>query len=312
MARVRMPGRLHGASSAPDFAWPGWRLRIPGGPAGGQYHGYIGPDSSQAWEGGQGGWPGGWNEISDGPQERPSGHSLLPGAGSSYGPWDTNWGGTAFTGGQTHSDHAGREIYRSPSEMRPRANASGGVNTVFGDQEEATAGYAEAPGNYRGLGVMMAPTPYPPIVKVGPEMWPAPKGGPVYPVSPSWPPAKGGPVYYQPYGGMTIPSAGSGATNVVAQPPQFQNPGPVYMVPWTPTPVSPTPAPVVQASPADYLPSQGQVVDGLTPGTPSAPTPAAGTSFSDWLSESTIIPNVANQWILLGVAGAFLMMRGKR
>jgi hypothetical protein len=340
MGRVRMPGRLHGVTKAPDFAWSGWRLRIPGGPEGGQYHGFIAPDSSQSWEGGQGGWPGGRSEIAEGPQKRPSGHSLLPGQGSSYGPWDTNWGGTAFTGGQTHSDHVGREVYRSPSEMRPRPNASGGVNVIRGEQDEATAGFAEAPGNYRGLGMMMAPTtgepigvtpyypptrgtavPYvppsatPPIRYLGPPI-PAPG-----PIAPTYPTPKPSPVVYtgpdvwrSPYlmplpSPTTIPSAGSGATNVVAQPPQFQSPGPIYMVPWTPPAVSPSPAPVVTASPADYYPSQGQVIDGLTPGTPSAPS--AGTSFSDWLSESTIFPSIQNQWILLGVVGAFMLMGGK-
>jgi hypothetical protein len=319
MPRVRMPGRLHGFTKSPDFAWSGWRLRIPGGPEGGQYHGYIAPDSTQSWEGGQGGWPGGRSEIAEGPQKRPSGHSLLPGQGSSYGPWDKEWGGTAFTGGQTHSDHAGREIYRSPSEMRPRANASGGVNVIEGDQEERTAGYAEAPGNYRGLGMIMydpvgvMPT-YPvargtaiPYMPPAPPQAPAPRI-PQYPVSV----VVGPDMQRLPYipGESTIPSAGSGATNVVPQPPQFQSPGPVYMVPWTPTPISPTPAPVVTAPPGSYLPSQGTVVDGLTPGTPSAPT--SGTSFSDWLAQSTIIPNIANQWILLGVVGAFFMMKGKR
>lgn len=329
MGRVRMPGRLHGVTKSPDFAWSGWRLRIPGGPEGGQYHGYIAPDSSQSWEGGQGGWPGGRSEIAEGPQKRPSGHSLLPGQGSSYGPWDKEWGGTAFTGGQTHSDHAGKEIYRSPSEMRPRANASGGVNVIFGDQEEATAGYGEAPGNYRGLGMMMAPATgepvgvmptYPvlratplPYIPPAPAPTPAP-ANPMYPVRVVVGPDMQRLPYYPattPAPPTTIPAAGSGATNVVAQPPQFQTPGPVYMVPWTPPGVSPSPAPVVNATPADYYPSQGQVIDGLTPGTPSAPTSTTGTTFSDWLSESTIFPSIQNQWILLAAVGAFLMMGGK-
>jgi len=141
------------------------------------------------------------------------------------------------------------------------------------------------------------PTPKPvgPVVYIGPDMQRIPT--PYYPI----------PNYPMPP--TTIPSAGSGATNVVPQPPQFQSPGPIYMVPWTPPGISPSPAPVVQATPADYLPSQGTVIDGLTPGTPAAPT--SGTTFSDWLSEATIIPNIANQWILLAAAGAFLMMSGK-
>jgi hypothetical protein len=320
MSRVRAPG-VHGYRSAGDFAWSGWRYRIPGGPEGGQYHGFIAPDSSQAWEGGQGGWPGGRSEIAEGPQRRPSGHSLLPGQGSSFGPWDNNWGGTAFTGGETHSDHGDHNVYRSPSEMRPRPNASGGVNVIFGHQEERTPGYAEAPGNYRSLGrfgMMIAPeTPY----RIMPIGLPRPLPPVRYPVSlipaDNLPLPKPAPVVFtgpDMWRPLPIPSAGSGATNVVAQPPAFQSPGPVYMVPWTAPPVAPAPAPTVAASPADYLPSQGQVIDGLTPGTPSAPS-AQPASFTEWLSASTIIPGVANQWIALGGIAAFLMLnsgKGKR
>jgi hypothetical protein len=323
-----MPGaqRLHGYRSAPDFAWSGWRYRIPGGPEGGQYHGFIAPDSTQSWEGGQGGWPGGKSEIPEGPQKRPSGHSLLPGQGSSWGPWDHNWGGTSFGEGQTHSDHStpgDHNVYRSPSEMRPRPNASGGVNVIFGHQDEATAGYAEAPGNYRGLGLVPVNTELMPV-----DPWRYPPG--LYPVPPApnppLPPPRPGPIAYEPvgpvWGGMypirfpynygEIPSSGYGATNVVGQPAPA-TPAPQSLVPWTPPPVTPSPAPVVTAQPSDYYPSQGAVIDGLTPGTPSAPTAAAPTDISSWLSASTIIPNVANQWIVLGVVGAFLMSgKGKR
>lgn len=322
MSRVRTPGqhaRLHGYRTIPDLAFHGWRYRIPGGPEGGQYHGFIAPDSTQSWEGGQGGWPGGRSEIPEGPQKRPSGHSILPGQGTSKGPWAKEWGGTAFGEGQTHSDY----VYRSPSEMRPRPNASGGQNVIFGSQDERTAGYAEAPGNYRSLG----------LVPLNAELMPA---EPVYagtyplqlPPGPSTPlpPPKPAPVAYDPYPvyagpGMwpvrypygAIPSSGYGATNTVAQPAPIP-PAPQSLVPWTPIPVSPTPAPVVTAQPSDYQPSQGQVIDGLTPGTPSAPS-AAPTDFSSWLAASTIIPGVANQWIALGGLAAFLMLnsgKGKR
>lgn len=326
MGRVRTPGApLHGYASPGDFAWSGWRYRIPGGPEGGQYHGFIGPDSAHSWEGGQGGWPAGRSEITDGPQVRPSGHSLLPGQGSSFGPWDKNWGGTAFSEGQTHSDHGDHHIYRSPSEMRPRPNASGGVNVIFGHQEEATPGYAEAPGNYRSLGAapfqadgplitppryLGPPTPAP-IVYTGPS--PQLCSRLAYPSCPQgYTRPRGGPPCYTPAPGC-IPTQGYGATNVVGQPPPFTNPGPVYMVPWTPTPVSPAPAPTVAASPGDFLPSQGQVIDGLTPGTPSAPVAPSG--FTQWLAESTIFPSIENQWVLLGALGAFLMFnsgKGKR
>lgn len=296
MSRVRMPG-FRGYSHAPDFAWSGWRYKIPGGPEGGQYHGYIGPDSTQSWEGGQGGWPAGSSEISEGPQKRPSGHSILPGQGTSKGPWAKEWGGTSFGEGETHSDY----VYRSPSEMRPRPNASGGQNVIFGREDGISAGYSEAPGNYRSLGV----------IPVG-----ASTGVPRYPfrsIEPLIPPRYPYPYdpnLFPPTG--VIPSSGAGATNVVASPPQFQSPGPIYMVPWSPPAVAPTPAPAVSASPTDFLPSQGQVVDGLTPGTPSSPSAPSG--FTAWLSESTIFPSIQNQWVVIGAAFAALMFsgRGKR
>lgn len=309
MGRVRAPG-VHGYSHAPDFAWSGWRYRIPGGPEGGQYHGFIAPDSSQSWSGGKGGWPGGRSEIAEGPQTRPSGHSLLPSEGSSFGPWDKAWGGTAFTEGQTHSDHGDHNVYRSPSEMRPRPNASGGVNVIFGHQDERTPGYAEAPGNYRSLGAAPASE----AIIVGP-MWRSPGYyRPLPSQVPQW--RRIGPAYRIPE--TTIPTGGSGATNVVAQPPPVWEPGP-GRVPaqnvvdvWSAPPISPAPAPTVAASPADYMPSQGQVIDGLTPGTRSAPAAPAG--FTQWLSESTIFPSITNQWVLIGGVLAFLAFsgRGKR
>jgi len=295
MSRVRMPG-FHGYRSAPDFAWSGWRYRIPGGPEGGQYHGFIGPDSSQSWDKGQGGWPAGSSEISDGPQKRPSGHSILPGQGSSRGPWAKEWGGTAFGEGETHSEDY---VYRSPSEMRPRPNASGGQNVIFGTEDGVSPGFAEAPGNYRALGAAPSGlTPGNSIALRRPVPMPRPIPRPLYPYDFNM---------YPPL--ATIPSGGSGATNVVAQPPQFQSPGPIYVTPYSAPAVAPTPAPAVNATPADFLPSQGQIVPGLTPGTTTT-----GTSFADWLSESTIIPNITNQWVALGAAAFALVMmtRGKR
>jgi hypothetical protein len=320
-----MPGRLRGYSSSPDFAWSGWRYRIPGGPVGGQYHGFIAPDSSQSWEGGGGGWPFGASELTEGPQKRPSGHSLLPQQGTSKGPWEKEWGGTAFREGQTHSDY----VFRSPGETRPRPNASGGANVITGKQTTKSAGYAEAPGNYAGLGLVPSPPArrgYFPIPGPG-----ASTGVPRYPVVPYTPPPGPSigpryPIYtgpdYQPV--TTIPSNSTGATSAVAQPAPYAYP-PQYIVPWTSPPISPTPAPTVAASPADFLPSQGQIVPGVTPGvsplidTMSAPTSSVTATatttdaFSTWLQAQTIIPGVANQWVALGgILALFLMKGGKK
>jgi hypothetical protein len=337
---------LHGYGVAPEFAWSGWRLRIPGEPPGGQYHGFIAPDSSQSWETGEGGWPGGRSEIAEHGQKRPSGASLPPQGGSSKGPWDQAWGGTALKEGQTHSDY----IYRGPAETRPRPNASGGVNVVHARQTRKSAGYAEAPGNYRGLGV----------VAVDGQLTPLRAIGPAYPFrSPE--PLQVGPMW-------NIPSWGSGATSTVNQPPPpIQYPS--YLVPYTAPPVSPQPSPTVAAGPQNFLPSQGMIVPGVTPGysaidtaPPTCPTgytnsgpsgscmPLASSpqcavgytldpmgsgqcvtlaqasasvtpgsaaasvapdAFSTWLQSQTIIPGVANQWIALGgVLAALMFMKG--
>jgi hypothetical protein len=297
MSRVRMPG-FHGYQHAPDFAWSGWRYKIPGGPEGGQYHGFIAPDSTQSWEGGHGGWPAGSSEITDGPQKRPSGHSILPGQGTSKGPWAKEWGGTSFDGGETHSDY----VYRSSAEMRPRPNASGGQNVIFGHEDGISAGFAEAPGNYRSLGAV----PMPPGASTGSLRYPfTPE--PVTIMRPRYP---YDPNLFPPVG--TIPAAGAGATNVVASPPPFRSPGPIYMIPYSSPGIAPTPAPAVNATPADFLPSQGQTIPGLTPG--ATATPATGTSFADWLSESTIFPSIQNQWVVIGGVLALVMFsgRGKR
>jgi hypothetical protein len=180
-------------TGAPPLAWSGWRLRIPGGPAGGQYHGFLGPDSL------------GWRGVPGGPPP-----ALPP------SPWQDVWGGTALKEGQSLSDY----VTRGPAEMRPRANASGGVNVVSAFQTQKTAGYAEAPGNYRGVGATPNFVACPefdcsPIISRGP----APCFTPI-----------------------------CGATNFVAQPAPPSGPGGT-LVPYSAPPVSPAPSPTVSATP---------------------------------------------------------------
>lgn len=273
MSRVRMPG-FHGYSSSPDFAWSGWRYRIPGGPVGGQYHGFIGPDSAKSWQAGGGGWPFGPSELSEGPQIRPSGHSQLPQQGTSKGPWEKQWGGTAFREGQTHSDY----VYRSPGETRPRPNASGGTNVIRGQQTQKAAGYSEAPGNYKALGAVPSGIPVGQSIAVRRPYGLMPGESTGVARFPNGGVDRWAPMYgpdYQP--ATTIPNSSTGATSTVLQPaPATQTPQ--YVVPWTTPPVSPAPAPTVAASPSDYLPSQGQIVPGITPGyslIDSAPTPCS-------------------------------------
>jgi len=279
--------------SAPNFAWAGWRLRVPGGPVGGEYHGYLAGIQPEAV-----------------------------------------WGGIPLHEGETLSDH----VYRSPAEVRPRANASGGTNVIRSYQTLRTPGYAEAPGNYKDLGGLglMAPDGQPGRTFAPGTVAPgASTGRPRVPIR-----QDGDSVVRQPFDHNICPTWGCGPV-----PPQWYSaPGPTATVPQPPPPTVPVvsnsvsdptctqpgyfrdaagnctndwhnpyslylpnygPSPTVAASPSDYLPSQGQTVPGITP--------AATGSFTDWLSEQTIVPGVANQWILAGGGLlAFLLLKGKR
>jgi hypothetical protein len=286
---------MDGYTKAPNFAWAGWRLRVPGGPVGGQYHGYLAGIQPEEF-----------------------------------------WGGIPLAEGETLSDH----VYRSPGEVRPRANASGGANVIHSYQTLRTPGYAEAPGNYKelgGLGIMATDGERLPGRTYAPGT-PAPGASiaPRYPIRQ----ANGDAVVRQPFDPRLCPTWGCGPV-----PPQwYLRPGPTSTVTQPPPPTTPVvsnsvtdptcsragyyrdaagnctndwhnpyslylpqtgPSPTVAASPSDYLPSQGQTVPGITP--------AATGSFSDWLSSSTIINGVANQWVLAGGGLlAFLLLKGKR
>ncbi len=295
---------MDGYTKAPSLAWSGWRLRVPGGPYGGQYHGYIASDDVVDGVG----WPAGREEIFR-PADSTAGLGSLP-----TDPWDPNWGGIALQEGDTLSDH----VYRSPAELRPRPNASGGVNVVRGFQRERSAGFAVAPGNYRGLGYQtyIAPEVYrpgvlpvrianPPIIVARP----APR-----------------PILFNPPGE-------SGATSAVPQPPPA-SPAPVHVVAdpmacasgqyrdaagnctsdWHNPyvlylPQSPRPAPTVQASPEDFLPSQGQAVPGITPGAAGG----ASSGLTDWLASQSLITGFPNWGVVLaGVLAAKVLLGGRR
>jgi len=197
---------LISAYTPATFEWPGWRARLPGGPLDGkQQHGYLAATVD----------PANWH------QSEPN----FPGHGSAA-PWDNTWGGTGLDAGENLSDY----VYRSSAEMRPRANANGGANTVFSLQTRKTAGYAVAPGNYRGLGRMGINMVLCPMVSGGNE--PGCGAGPP----------------------MSVVQFGPGATNIVAQPAPT-SPAPTNLTPWTVPPVSPQPSPTVSATPTAAAPS---------------------------------------------------------
>ena len=318
---------LEGYTTAPFNAWSGWRYRIPGGPIGGQYHGYIGPDDSFG-----AGWPAGHDEIMR-PVDNPAGLGGMPWHG-----WDDNWGGIPLNEGETVSDY----VYRGPAEMRPRPNASGGANTVRAVQTRRSAGYAVAPGNYRGLGALVdnpivrgllpgtvmrtpgGPIPYPgpirePMIPI--DRWP-PRACPAWGCGP--PPIRyvdGGPqpspVVTQPPPPVTpqpAPITASGcptgqyrdaAGNCTAD---WSHPSPLYL---PPDQGSPQPSPTVSANtcPTGYTqdPSTGNC---YPPG--AAPS---GSGIMAWLGASTTIGgvNIPNAAIAgVGALLAIKMFGGRR
>ena len=334
----RVRDGLAGYTVAPPLAWSGWRLRIPGGPIGGQYHGFIGPDSA--------GWPDGSDEImrDDGQ------HSQLGDVDSDVTsePWSVLWGGTVMREGQDLSDH----VYRSSAEMRPRPNASGGAHVIHGYQRRRTAGFAEAPGNYRALGALVTSA-----LASRRTRFPAVRSFSSSPVS---------------WSGTAITASAptTGATSVVAQPAAPVGPAPTTMVASTVPPTSPAPSPTVAAGPSNFVPSVGQPLppvagaawasgvayplgmtitdpngnlqQATTAGTsgtvlptfattlggttgetapstvvwtmvqPSAAAAAAAAAGISWFSQSTIIGGVENLWVALGAGVALFMLMKKK
>jgi hypothetical protein len=252
---------LAGYADAGDFAWSGWRLRIPGGPAGGQYHGFIGPDSDYGWGTENG------SEIAGAPD---SGKSVYVEPGNPFlgdlprDPWSNEWGGSPLAEGETVSD----SVYRSPGEMRPRANASGGALTVYGYQTRRSAGFAESPGNmapahdygFRRSGYHRACPPPPKNQTLGAQMtFSAPRGGAQRAFIAA------------PHGAVAryVPMPQTGATSTVPQPgapttaprPSWGGNPPGYVtvnpVTGVSPPISPAPSPTVPVGPESLLPSQG-------------------------------------------------------
>lgn len=272
--------RLAGYTDAGgDFAWSGWRLRIPGGPEGGQYHGFIAPDSDTGWGTENG------SEIAENTPDR----SAYSEPGNPFlgdlprDPWENEWGGTPMGEGETVSDH----VYRSPGELRPRANASGGALTVYGYQTRRSAGFAESPGNMSPAGVVYSrelesnksgyhrPCPPPPDNQtLGAQMTISrniPVRGPV-----------ARPVYVAP-----------GATNVVAQPSPAPRggrpPGYIPIAPGTMVPLSPAPSPVVAVPPASsLLPSNGLPLEDQPATVAASPNPVMPpTPGALWLPQTS-------------------------
>lgn len=306
------------------FAYPGWRLTVPGGPAGGHYKGFTHTESrgtdippNDQYE----------QDREDGMSSHDAVHASLRNP---------------------------RGVYRSAAEVPPRPNASGSAMIYTGKQTRHHAGTAVAPGSFPadyfdtpedaflqvrelgGLGDLGLPLAvatngarynylyarefpnYPVIKPVGPA-YPDPS----YPVyAPPAPP----PTALPPSPPVT------GATSVVAQPAPTPLPlPPAQAVPVSVAPpISPTPGPIVatnQVVPANdgsgnyinlstgtYVPASAVIQNPATGQLSVSPAAAAvGTDPFAWLQESTLFSSMPNYAVVGGgLLLAMLLFKGKR
>jgi hypothetical protein len=241
-----------------DFAYPGWRLTVPGGPAGGHYKGFTHSEAT--------------------------GTTILP-----QDDYETDRGDGMSSHDAVHASQRNpRGVYRSSAEVPPRPNASGSAQTYRSFQTKRHAGTSVAPGSFPadfhetgeddflslaenaphyftpgdvagsllGLGVAFeSVVGAGPVNATGSEMVRYPYGGGGR-LCPSWGcgPMPGPIPVWKP-NTVTAPAApvtpppppSTGATSTVNQPPATPAPAPpspavpVYTAP----PVSPAPAPTV-------------------------------------------------------------------
>jgi len=322
-----------GAYTATDhFAYPGWRLTVPGGPAGGHYKGFT-------------------HNYSTGTEIEP---------GDEY---EADRAAGASSHDAVHaSPRNPRGVYRSSGEVPPRPNASGSAHTYRGFQTKRHAGTSVAPGSFPaeffetpedlllaqqlgelGISARMVmsdgwepPTDVPPgwnMTDFSRAGMPAP-WAPIRIVDEAAPSRPNVIVAPPPfnidvppgmvYARTTVPAPPStGATSVVNQPPPvlFAPAPAVSNVPSAP-PISPAPAPVV-ASPVvvpDGSGSYVRVSDGSSvsasdvyqnPATGQLQAAVgAGSGITGWLTQNSVWSAVPN-WALLAGAAAVLLLSGK-
>jgi hypothetical protein len=265
------------------FAYPGWRLTVPGGPAGGHYKGFT--------------------------HTQGAGTDLLP--MDSY-EQDREDGMSSHDLAHTSLLNP-RGVYRSSGEVPPRPNASGSAFTYRGFQTARHAGTSVAPGSFpadyfetpedaflpaagdiQGMGYVF-PTAGNPIDH------PCAAG-----VCYSRPPAVGATsVVAQPYAtALPLPPAQSVTVQTVQ-------------------PISPTPAPIVATNQVVPLhDGSGNYVNlstgAIVPASSVSQNPATGqlstnissmaTGALSWLEQSTLISGMPNWGIAAAVAvGAFML-----
>src|SRR5208282_1654868 len=317
--------------SVVDFAYPGWRLTVPGGPAGGHYKGFTHTEAT--------------------------GTTILP-----QDDYETDRGDGMSSHDAVHaSTRNPRGVYRSSGEVPPRPNASGAAATYRGMQTRRHAGTSEAPGSFpadfKETGeddflslAENAPHYFKPSDVVGSLLgdmgagvifdnggMPGPMPYPRFPIS------HGGPVMWQgPPNTVAAPSSGvaaapqpapsTGATSVVNQPAGTLAPAPpspsvpVYTAP----PVSPAPSPVVNTNQViplndgsgNYLNvSTGQIVPAssvaqnlatmqltATPAASPAASADSAAGIMTWLQSPSAISSSIPNWGLVAAAAVAASM----
>jgi hypothetical protein len=275
-----------------NFAYPGWRLTVPGGPAGGHYKGFT---HTQA-----------------------AGTDLLPQDQYEQDRED----GMSSHDLATASPLNPRGVYRSSAEVPPRPNASGAAMTYRGFQTARHAGTSVAPGSFPADYFDTPEDQFIPegshVHGMGLIMVYGADGGGVHAI---------GPAPMQPVRYLGPPT--TGATSVVNQPQPTPVPlPPAQAVPVaTAPPVSPTPAPIVATN--EVVPlndGSGNYVNlstgAIVPASSVVQNPATGqltvasTAFStglNWLEQSTIFAPLPNWGVLgAGLVAAMLLMGRKR
>jgi hypothetical protein len=326
-----------------DFAYPGWRLTVPGGPAGGHSKGFT---HTQA-----------------------AGTTILP-----QDDYEMDRGDGMSSHDSVHASRRNpRGVYRSSAEVPPRPNASGSAATYRGFQTRHHAGQSVAPGSFPadfketgeddflslaenmphyftpgdiassllGAGFIdngseMVRLPGYPISRGGPIFYQGPMPGPM-PVLPAPPPNTVAAPAAPQYPATPVTSGtgegfapSTGATSVVNQPPGTLAPAPpspaipVYVAP----PISPAPSPIVATNQViplndgsgNYLNlSNGQTVPASAvmqnPATGQlSVAPSTSPSFSSalsWLEQpSSLFPSIPNWGLVAGAAAAAAMLMG--
>ena len=301
---------MSGYTKAPPLAFAGWRLRLGGNPPGGQYHGYLGAESRDAF-------------------------------GTS--PWDF------FSPGHTAADGVYRSPGETPPSANPNRetntvvvpHARQRVGYAVVPGAFSTLGImfdpcAQVPAQFRS-GCNTPPYEIP----TGPAVVPAPRSissGPVVaaPIAIQAPAPKPiSNIRFPIYSGSELsPIVITGSTQRVLQPPPVDVPQPSPVIDNAPPPPgmyrdaagnltsdwhnpyslhlpeSIQPAPIVAAD-TSLTPGAGQTTTSIASG------PVAGNAVStspSWLTDPNqeLISGIPNWGIVAVALGAFLLMKGRR